>query len=101
MTLLRRFYLIFFSGSLKAMLAIGCCCHVCGDLSLQRQRIKRLLLSLEREHSGVKSSMLRALANVAPRHCIDTRLHPVKELRAQSLTQLKFHEDRSETVLTE
>ncbi len=70
MTLLRRFYLIFFSGSLKAMPAVGCCCHVCGDLSLQRQRIKRLLLSLEREHSGVKSSMLRALANVAPRHCI-------------------------------
>lgn len=74
---------------------IGYCCPVCGDLSFQRQRIKRLLLSLEREHSGVKSSMLRALANVALRHLLDTRFHPVKELRAQALIQLKFHEGRS------
>ena len=28
---------------------VGCCCPVCGDLSLQRQRVKRLLLDLERE----------------------------------------------------
>src|SRR5579872_2671840 len=26
---------------------IGCCCPACGDLSLQRQRIKKLLLDLE------------------------------------------------------
>lgn len=31
---------------------IGCCCPACGDLSLQRQRVKRLLLDLEREHPG-------------------------------------------------
>ena len=29
---------------------IGCCCPACGDLSLQRQRIKRLIMDLEREH---------------------------------------------------
>src|SRR5919202_6872621 len=45
---------------------IGCCCPACGDLSLQRQRIKRLLLDLEGEHPGVKQSMLKALSNVAP-----------------------------------
>ena len=33
---------------------IGYCCPVCGDLSLKRQRIKRLLLDFEREHPGVK-----------------------------------------------
>ncbi len=62
---------------------IGCCCPVCGDLSLKRQRIKRLLLDFDREHPGVKSSMLKALGNVAPRHLLDTRLNPVAELRAR------------------
>jgi tRNA 2-thiocytidine biosynthesis protein TtcA len=61
---------------------IGCCCPVCGDLSLQRQRIKQLLMDLERDNAGVKHSMLRALANVAPRHLLDTRLQPVVELLA-------------------
>src|SRR5438128_2421760 len=61
---------------------IGCCCPACGDLGLQRQRIKRLLMELEREHPGVKQSMLKALGNVAPRHLLDTRLNPPAELRA-------------------
>jgi tRNA 2-thiocytidine biosynthesis protein TtcA len=60
---------------------IGCCCPACGDLSLQRQRIKRLLIELEREHPGVKQSMLKALGNVAPRHLLDTRLNPIDTLR--------------------
>jgi tRNA 2-thiocytidine biosynthesis protein TtcA len=60
---------------------IGCCCPACGDLSLQRQRIKRLILDLEREHSGVKNSMLKAMTNVMPRHLLDTRLNPGRELR--------------------
>ncbi len=59
---------------------IGCCCPVCGDLSLQRQRIKQLLMDLERQNAGVKHSMLRALANVSPRHLLDTRLHPAAEV---------------------
>jgi len=60
---------------------IGCCCPACGDLSLQRQRVKRLILDLEQEHSGVKQSMLKALSNVAPRHLLDTRLNPPGDLR--------------------
>ncbi len=63
---------------------IGCCCPVCGDLGLQRQRVKRLLLDLEREHPGVKRSMLKALGNVAGRHLLDRRLNPVAELRADA-----------------
>jgi tRNA 2-thiocytidine biosynthesis protein TtcA len=62
---------------------VGCCCPACGDLGLQRQRMKRLLMELEREHSGVKQSMLKALTNVAPRHLLDTRLNPPGELRAR------------------
>ena len=61
---------------------IGCCCPACGDLGLQRQRTKRLLMELEREHPGVKHSMLKALANVAPRHLLDTRLNPPADLRS-------------------
>src|SRR3954452_8545907 len=60
---------------------IGCCCPACGDLSLQRQRMKRLILELEQEHPGGKQSMLKALAIVAPRHLLDTRLNPPAELR--------------------
>jgi len=58
---------------------IGCCCPACGDLSLKRQRIKRLLAEFEVEHPEVKNSMIKALANVQPRHLLDTRLYPVPE----------------------
>src|SRR5438067_677398 len=59
---------------------IGCCCPACGNLSLQRQRAKRLVMELETEHAGVKQSMLKALANIAPRHLLDCRLNPPSEL---------------------
>src|SRR5215813_1252297 len=66
----------------RALPIIGCCCPACGDLGLQRQRAKRLMMDLEREHPGVKQSMLKALGNVAPRHLLDTRLNPPAALRA-------------------
>jgi tRNA 2-thiocytidine biosynthesis protein TtcA len=58
---------------------IGCCCPACGDLSLKRQRIKRLLAELEVEHPEIKNSMIKALGNVAPSHLLDRRLNPVAE----------------------
>jgi tRNA 2-thiocytidine biosynthesis protein TtcA len=61
---------------------IGCCCPACGDLSLQRQRVKRLIMELEREHPNVKASMIKALGNVMPRHLLDRRLHPVQDTAA-------------------
>jgi tRNA 2-thiocytidine biosynthesis protein TtcA len=67
---------------------IGCCCPACGDLSLQRQRVKRLILDLEREHPGVKQSMLKALRNVMPRHLLDLRLNPSGELRDSAALRL-------------
>ncbi len=67
---------------------IGCCCPACGDLGLQRQRAKRLIMDLEIEHPGVKQSMLKALGNVAPRHLLDTRLNPPAELRARVMATL-------------
>src|SRR4051795_2340079 len=75
---------------------IGCCCPACGDLGLQRQRAKRLLMELEREHPGVKQSMLKALGNVAPRHLLDTRLNPPAALRA---TTVRLKPDTTETTV--
>jgi tRNA 2-thiocytidine biosynthesis protein TtcA len=49
---------------------IGCCCPACGDLSLQRQRMKRLIAQLEVEHPDVKNSILRALGNVTASHLL-------------------------------
>ena len=77
---------------------IGCCCPACGDLSLQRQRVKRLIFDLEREHSGVKQSMLKTLANVMPRHLLDLRLNPSGELRDSVALQLE-DEDASHTLV--
>jgi tRNA 2-thiocytidine biosynthesis protein TtcA len=68
----------------RSLPIIGCCCPACGDLGLQRQRAKRLLMDLEREHPTVKQSMLKALANVAPRHLLDTRLNPPGDLRPKA-----------------
>lgn len=67
---------------------IGCCCPACGDLGLQRQRVKRLIMELEREHPNVKSSMLKALTNVMPRHLLDVRLNPPRELTDRVATAL-------------
>ena len=63
---------------------IGCCCPACGDLSLQRQRVKRLLMDLEREHPDIKQSLLKSLSNVQPRHLLDRRLNPPAPLEAQA-----------------
>jgi len=61
---------------------IGCCCQACGDLSLKRQRVKRLIADLELEHPDIKNSMITALGRVVPSHLLDTRLQPVTELVA-------------------
>jgi tRNA 2-thiocytidine biosynthesis protein TtcA len=69
----------------SALPIVGCCCPACGDLSLQRQRVKRLIAELEVEHPEIKNSMIRALGNVAGRHLLDKRLNPLPELRDVAL----------------
>ena len=76
---------------------IGCCCPACGDLSLQRQRVKRLIMDLEVEHPGVKQSMLKALGNVMPRHLLDQRLNPSGELRDS--VALRLEEERPQPLI--
>ena len=76
---------------------IGCCCPACGDLSLQRQRVKRLIMDLEVEHAGLKQSMLKALTNVKPRHLLDTRLNPSGELRDS--VALRLEDERATPLI--
>ena len=78
----------------SALPIISCCCPACGDLSLQRQRVKRLIAELEVEHPEIKNSMLRAIGNVASRHLLDKRLNPLPELHAEAAKVLKLVEVR-------
>jgi len=53
---------------------VCCCCPVCGTADQQRKRMKELLAGLEKEIPFVKRSLLKALANVHPRHLLDSGL---------------------------
>jgi len=64
----------------SALPIIGCCCPACGDLSLKRQRIKRLISDLEVEHPEIKNSMIKALSHVVPSHLLDKRLQPTRDV---------------------
>ncbi|MDQ3068133.1 MAG: tRNA 2-thiocytidine(32) synthetase TtcA [Acidobacteriota bacterium] len=79
---------------------IGCCCPACGDLSLKRQRIKRMLSEFEVEHPEVKNSMIKALGNVQPRHLIDRRLYPAASILGREPGATPGSADALETLET-
>src|SRR5437764_9005825 len=50
-------------------------CDLCGSQeNLQRKRVKKLLADLERDHPGVRASILGAMGNVMPGHLLDGSL---------------------------
>jgi hypothetical protein len=55
--------------------------------------VKRLVMELEREHPNVKASMLKALTNVMPRHLLDRRLNPPRDLEAHASSDLAALDD--------
>jgi len=56
-------------------------CDLCGSQSnLKRARINRLVTELEREIPHIKSSILKALGNVVPSHCLDHDLFDFRKL---------------------
>lgn len=57
---------------------VCCCCPVCGTADMQRKKMKQLLTDLQKSIPHVKRSLLRALANVQPRHLLDQRLQLTK-----------------------
>jgi len=71
---------------------IGCCCPACGDLSLQRQRMKRLVAQLEVEHPEIKNSIMQALGNVKLSHLLvkpDSSTNKTKLSDVQYLTEVR------------
>lgn len=63
-----------FSGQME-LPVVCCCCPVCGTADMQRKRMKRLLKELQADIPHVKSSLLKALSNVHPRHLLDPSLY--------------------------
>lgn len=53
---------------------VSCCCPVSGSADMQRKRMKQLLAELQADIPHVKSSLLKALSNVHPRHLLDPSL---------------------------
>ncbi len=44
----------------KKFPVIDCCCPVCSEVTMKRKQVKALLRELEREHHGIKTSLLSA-----------------------------------------
>jgi tRNA 2-thiocytidine biosynthesis protein TtcA len=61
--------------SRQAGLPVVCCCPVSESADKQRKRMKQLLVELQTDIPQVKSSLLKALSNVHPRHLLDPMLH--------------------------
>lgn len=53
---------------------IDCGCPVMGKVDQKRQRMKQLLAELHKDNKYLKSSMIRALSNVRPRHLLDLEM---------------------------
>jgi tRNA 2-thiocytidine biosynthesis protein TtcA len=62
---------------------IDCGCPVMGQEDQKRQRMKQLIAELAKENRYLKSSMIRALSNVQPRHLLDLDLARVMGLDEQ------------------
>ena len=57
-------------------------CNLCGSQeNLQRQQVKAMLKSWERQHPGRVESMFKALTNVKPSHLLDRALFDFAGLR--------------------
>ncbi len=50
---------------------ISCACPDSGSLDMNRKRMKRLIAELSRENPTIRSSMIKALANVQPRYLLN------------------------------
>lgn len=63
---------------------VSCSCPVAVCTDQQRMRMKRLLKELEKEIPHVRQSLLRALANIQPRHLLDRRFAPLSAVQLET-----------------
>ncbi|MDD2580360.1 MAG: tRNA 2-thiocytidine(32) synthetase TtcA [Desulfuromonadaceae bacterium] len=66
--------IVAFSGE-AGLPVVCCCCPVAGTADMQRKRMKLLLNQLQADIPHIRSSLLKALSNVHPRHLLDPSLH--------------------------
>lgn len=66
--------IVAFSGE-AGLPVVCCCCPVAGTADMQRKRMKQLLNQLQADIPHVKSSLLKAISNVHPRHLLDPSLY--------------------------
>ena len=52
-------------------------CNLCGSLQSQRQNVKKLLASMERDNIHLKGNLMSALSNVRVSHLLDKTLNPL------------------------
>lgn len=64
---------------------IDCGCPMMGQEDQKREKMKQLLTELNKENRYLKSSMIRALSNVHPRHLLDREVVRLKGLDDQEV----------------
>tara|TARA_B100000959_G_C14916905_1_gene597770 strand:+ start:289 stop:1119 length:831 start_codon:yes stop_codon:yes gene_type:complete len=52
-------------------------CNLCGSLESQRQNVKKLLATMEKDNIHLKGNLMSALANVRVSHLLDKNLNPL------------------------
>ncbi|MDD2365591.1 MAG: tRNA 2-thiocytidine(32) synthetase TtcA [Desulfuromonadaceae bacterium] len=68
---------------------VCCCCPACGTADMQRKRMKKLLNELQVDIPHIKSSLLKALSNVHPRHLLDPTLYRNSAILSEVLPESK------------
>lgn len=58
---------------LREFPVVCCRCPACGEADMQRKRMKSLIAELSKDIPHVRQSLLRAMANIQPRHLLDRR----------------------------
>lgn len=74
----------------KRFPVVCCRCPVCGDSDMMRRKIKKMLFELEKQHPGIKRSILRSLSNIKEGFLMDRRF---MKLPLPSLSSLSIHDE--------
>jgi tRNA 2-thiocytidine biosynthesis protein TtcA len=54
---------------------VGCSCPFSTCFDLNRQRMKKLISTLEKEIPDIRHSLIGAMGNIEPRHLLDPRFN--------------------------
>jgi len=63
-------------ASHNEMPTVGCSCAFAACFDLNRQRMKQLIATLQKDIPDIRSSLIGAMGNLEPRHLLDPRFNP-------------------------